>query len=62
MIYMFKVFLVVSVPVFGIAGVVLLTMIAFSVAKDFVCNRLAMRRVIAVAAAYDRRILAGSME
>jgi hypothetical protein len=43
MIYMFKVFLVVAVPVFGLAGAVLLAFAAWSAAKDYARVHLGMR-------------------
>ena len=45
MIYMIEVFLVVSIPIFVLAGAVLLTLIAWTEAKDYARARLAMRRI-----------------
>ena len=44
MFYMFQVFLVVSVPIFVVAGVVLLFLMAWTEVKDYAHARIAMRR------------------
>jgi hypothetical protein len=49
MIYMFKVFIVVALPVFGLAGAVLLTLMAWTEAKQYARARVAMQRIAAVA-------------
>lgn len=40
MFYMLEIFLVVSIPIFALAGAVLLFMIAWTKAKDFVRTRM----------------------
>jgi hypothetical protein len=56
MIYMFKIFLVVAVPVFGLAGTVLLTVVAWTAAKNYARALLAMRRIAGAASPERLRI------
>jgi hypothetical protein len=49
MVYMFKVFIVVALPVFGLAGAALLALMAWSEAKQYARGRLAIQRIAAVA-------------
>jgi hypothetical protein len=45
MIYMFKIYTLVAVFVFGLAGALILTMMAFGEAKEYAVARQAMRRI-----------------
>jgi hypothetical protein len=45
MIYMFKVYALVAVPVFGLAGVLILTLLAWKQAKEYAAARQIMRRI-----------------
>jgi CHASE3 domain sensor protein len=62
MIYLFKVFLVVALPVFSLAGAVLVSFIAWSEAKDYTRARLAMRRIAAAASSERLRISTASSQ
>ncbi len=45
--YMLQIFAIVSLPIFLLAGTVLLSMIAFTVLKNQLRTRIAMRRIAA---------------
>jgi hypothetical protein len=46
MLYMLQIFLVVAIPIFVLAGSVLLSMIAWTEMKDYARARIAMRRIV----------------